>query len=203
MTVLRSAFDPAAPEARANREVMLARLAELDAEYAKLPEVGGPKALARHRARGKLLPRERIELLLDRDAPFLELSPLAAWGTEFPLGASLVTGIGVIEGVECMISANDPTVRGGASNPWTVRKSFRAHDIARENRLPLISLVESGGADLPTQKEIFIPGGRLFRDLTRLSAEGIPTVALVFGNSTAGGAYVPGMSDHVVMIKDH
>jgi len=202
VSILRSAFDPAAPDARANREVMLARLAELDAEYAKLPEVGGPKALARHRARGKLLPRERIELLLDRDAPFLELSPLAAWGTEFPLGASLVTGIGVVEGVECLISANDPTVRGGASNPWTVRKSFRAHDIARENRLPLISLVESGGADLPTQKDIFIPGGRLFRDLTRLSAEGIPTVALVFGNSTAGGAYVPGMSDHVVMVKE-
>ncbi|HZR48246.1 MAG TPA: carboxyl transferase domain-containing protein [Streptosporangiaceae bacterium] len=202
MSTLCSAFDPAAPDARANREVMLGRLAELDAEYAKLPVVGGPKALARHRARGKLLPRERIELLLDRDAPFLELSPLAAWGTEYPLGASLVTGIGVVEGVECLISANDPTVRGGASNPWTVRKSFRAHDIARENRLPLISLVESGGADLPTQKEIFIPGGRLFRDLTRLSAEGIPTVALVFGNSTAGGAYVPGMSDHVVMIKE-
>jgi acetyl-CoA carboxylase carboxyltransferase component len=202
LTVLRSAFDPASAEARVNREVMLTRLAELDAEYAKLPEVGGPKALARHRARGKLLPRERIELLLDRDSPFLELSPLAAWGTEYPLGASLVTGIGVVEGVECLISANDPTVRGGASNPWTVRKSFRAHDIARQNRLPLISLVESGGADLPTQKDIFIPGGRLFRDLTRLSAEGIPTIALVFGNSTAGGAYVPGMSDHVVMIKE-
>ncbi|HEX6523680.1 MAG TPA: carboxyl transferase domain-containing protein [Streptosporangiaceae bacterium] len=181
---------------------MLARLAELDAEYARLPEVGGAKAVARHRARGKLLPRERIELLLDRDAPFLELSPLAAWGTEHPLGGSLVTGIGVVEGVECVITASDPTVRGGASNPWTVRKSFRAHDIARENRLPLVSLVESGGADLPTQKDIFIPGGRTFRDLTRLSAAGIPTIALVFGNSTAGGAYVPGMSDYVVMIKE-
>src|SRR6516164_5762214 len=181
---------------------MLAMLAELDAACAGLPEVGGPKAMARHRARGKLLPRERIELLVDLDAPFLELSPLAAWGTEYPLGASVVTGIGVVEGVECMIVANDPTVRGGASNPWTIRKIFRANDIAKQNRLPVISLVESGGADLPSQKDIFVPGGRLFRDLTRLSAAGIPTIALVFGNSTAGGAYVPGMSDHVVMVRE-
>ncbi len=202
MTVLRSAFDPAGPQARANRAAMLASLAELDAEYAKLPEAGGARAVARHRSRGKLLPRERIELLLDRDAPFLELSPLAAWGTEYPLGASVVTGIGVVEGVECVIVANDPTVRGGASNPWTIRKVFRANDIARENRLPMICLVESGGADLPGQKDVFIPGGRLFRDLTRLSAARIPTIALVFGNSTAGGAYVPGMSDHVVMVRE-
>ena len=202
MSVLRSAFAPASADARANREAMLAKLAELDAEYARLPEAGGARAVARHRARGKLLPRERIELLVDRDAPFLELSPLAGWGTEFPLGAGVVTGIGVIEGVECVIVANDPTVRGGASNPWTIRKIFRANDIARENRLPVISLVESGGADLPSQKDIFIPGGRLFRDLTRLSAAGIPTIALVFGNSTAGGAYVPGMSDHVVMVRE-
>ncbi len=118
------------------------------------------------------------------------------------MGAGVVTGIGVVEGVECVIVANDPTVRGGTSNPWTLRKSLRANDIALQNRIPLISLVESGGADLPTQKEVFIPGGRLFRDLTRLSAAGIPTVALVFGNSTAGGAYIPGMSDHVVMIKE-
>ena len=202
MTVLRSAFDPASAEAQANREAMLARLAELDDTCARLPEVGGPKAVARHRSRGKLLPRERVELLVDRDAPFLELSPLAAWGTEYPLGASVVTGIGVVEGVECMIVANDPTVRGGASNPWTIRKIFRANDIAKQNRLPVISLVESGGADLPSQKDIFVPGGRLFRDLTRLSAAGIPTIALVFGNSTAGGAYVPGMSDHVVMVRE-
>jgi acetyl-CoA carboxylase carboxyltransferase component len=114
----------------------------------------------------------------------------------------VVTGIGVVEGVECVIVANDPTVRGGTSNPWTLRKTLRANDIARQNRLPLIGLVESGGADLPTQKEIFIPGGRIFRDLTRLSAAGIPTVAVVFGNSTAGGAYLPGLSDHVVMIKE-
>ncbi|MGH3748369.1 MAG: acyl-CoA carboxylase subunit beta, partial [Micromonosporaceae bacterium] len=152
--------------------------------------------------RGKLLPRERIELLLDPDTPFLELSPLAGWGSDYPVGASLVTGIGTVSGVECMIIANDPTVRGGASNPWTLRKAFRASEIAYANRLPTINLVESGGADLPSQKEIFIPGGRLFAELTRASAAGLPTVALVFGNSTAGGAYVPGMSDHVVMVKE-
>ena len=146
-------------------------------------------------------PRERIELLVDPGSAFLELSPLAGWGSDFAVGASLVTGIGVVEGVECLITANDPTVKGGASNPWTVKKGFRAAQIAEENGLPTISLVESGGADLPTQKEIFIPGGRVFRDLTRSSARKQPTIALVFGNSTAGGAYVPGMSDYTVMVK--
>jgi acyl-CoA carboxylase subunit beta len=201
LTVLRSAIDGSSPEFAANRATMLARLDELAAEQAKAIAGGGPKYTERHRGRGKLLVRERIELLLDPGSPFLELSPLAAWGTEFAVGGSVVTGIGVVEGTECLISASDPTVRGGTSNPWTVRKTFRAHDIAIANRLPVISLIESGGADLPTQKEIFIPGGRTFRDLTRLSAAGIPTITLVFGNSTAGGAYVPGMSDHVVMIS--
>jgi len=201
MTALRSVLDEGSVTYQANREAMLAKLAEIAAEQAKALAGGGPKYTDRHRARGKLLARERIELLLDAGSPFLELSPLAAWGTEFAVGGSVVTGIGVVEGTECLISASDPTVRGGTSNPWTVRKSFRAHDIAVANRLPLISLIESGGADLPTQKEIFIPGGRTFRDLTRLSAAGLPTVTLVFGNSTAGGAYVPGMSDHVVMIS--
>ncbi|WP_170991258.1 acyl-CoA carboxylase subunit beta [Herbidospora galbida] len=181
---------------------MLGKIAELAAEHAKAVEGGGQKYVDRHHARGKLLARERVELLLDPGAPFLELSPLAAWGSDFPVGASVVTGIGVVEGVECVIVANDPTVRGGASNPWTLRKTLRATQIALENRLPLVNLVESGGADLPTQKEIFIPGGRMFRDLTRLSAAGIPTIALVFGNSTAGGAYVPGLSDHVVMVRE-
>ncbi|MEV6153652.1 carboxyl transferase domain-containing protein [Nonomuraea sp. NPDC052129] len=181
---------------------MLGKLEELDAEQAKAVAGGGDKYVERHRKRGKLLARERIELLIDPDSPFLELSPLAAWGSEFPVGASMVTGIGVIEGVECVITANDPTVRGGASNPWTLKKSLRSADIALRNRLPYVNLVESGGADLPTQKEIFIPGGRIFRDLTRMSAAGIPTIALVFGNSTAGGAYVPGMSDYVVMVKE-
>ncbi|MEN8649288.1 carboxyl transferase domain-containing protein [Streptomyces sp. 21So2-11] len=202
MTTLASALDPHAPEYAANRATTLAKLADLDAEHAKALGGGGEKYVARHRKRGKLLARERIELLLDPDTPFLELSPLAAWGSDYQVGASLVTGIGVVEGVECLITANDPTVRGGASNPWTLKKALRANEIAFANRLPCISLVESGGADLPSQKEIFIPGGALFRDITRLSAAGIPTVAVVFGNSTAGGAYVPGMSDHTIMIKE-
>ncbi|MER6362349.1 carboxyl transferase domain-containing protein [Kitasatospora sp. NPDC001527] len=200
MTVLPTRLDPGGAEYTAHREAMLAKLADLDAEHAKALAGGGPAYVERHRGRGKLLARERIELLVDEDSPFLELSPLAAWGSEYPVGAALVTGIGTVEGVECVITANDPTVRGGASNPWTLRKALRAHEIALANRLPLVNLVESGGADLPSQKEIFIPGGALFRDLTRLSAAGIPTVAVVFGNSTAGGAYVPGMSDHTVMV---
>ncbi|QCX77351.1 Methylmalonyl-CoA carboxyltransferase 12S subunit [Streptomyces sp. YIM 121038] len=202
MTVLASALDTAGPEYAAHREAMLARLADLDAEQAKALEGGGEKYVRRHRGRGKLLARERIELLLDPDTPFLELSPLAAWGSEYPVGASMVTGIGVVEGVECLITANDPTVRGGASNPWTLKKAFRAHEIGHANRLPSIHLVESGGADLPSQKDIFIPGGALFKHLTQASAAGVPTIAVVFGNSTAGGAYVPGMCDHVIMVKE-
>jgi acyl-CoA carboxylase subunit beta len=202
VTALRSTLDPATPAYAENREAALAKLAELDAEHAKAVAGGGAKNIDRHHRRGKLLPRERIELLIDPDSPFLELSALAAWGSDYPVGASVVTGIGVIEGVECVLTANDPTVRGGASNPWTLQKVFRASEIAAENRLPAVHLVESGGADLPAQKEIFVPGGRMFRDLTRASAAGLPTVALVFGNSTAGGAYVPGMSDHVVMVRE-
>ncbi len=202
MTTLRSMLDTSCAEFIANRDAMLAKLAELDAEHAKAIAGGGPKYTERHHQRGKMLPRARIELLLDPDSPFLELSPLAGWGSEYQVGASLVVGVGVVEGVECLISANDPTVRGGASNPWTLKKALRAHEIARHNRLPVITLVESGGADLPSQKEIFIPGGAMFRDLTRLSAAGIPTIAIVFGNSTAGGAYIPAMCDHVVMIKE-
>ncbi|OLR95108.1 acetyl-CoA carboxylase carboxyltransferase subunit [Actinokineospora bangkokensis] len=195
-------MDTTTAEFAGNREAMLAKLTELAAEHAKAVAGGGEKYVARHRARGKLLARERVELLLDPDSPFLELSPLAAWGTDYTVGGSLVTGIGVVEGVECLVNASDPTVKGGAVNPWGMRKGFRAADIAAQNGLPTINLVESGGADLPTQKEIFIPGGRTFRDLTRSSAAGVPTVALVFGNSTAGGAYLPGMSDHVVMVKE-
>ncbi len=184
------------------REHLLAKIAELDEQNAKAVAGGGEKYIARHHARGKLLPRERIELLIDEGSAFLELSPLAGWGTDFTAGASVVCGIGVIEGVECMITANDPTVKGGASNPWTLKKTFRAAQIAQENALPTISLVESAGADLPTQKEIFIPGGKIFRDLTRASARREPTIALVFGNATAGGAYVPGLSDYTVMVKE-
>ncbi|MGD9703786.1 MAG: acyl-CoA carboxylase subunit beta [Acidimicrobiia bacterium] len=202
MPVLPDRVDDTSEGFRANRASMLELLDELERQHALASGGGGPQYVERHRARGKLLARERIEALLDRDSPFLELSPLAGWGSAYTVGASIVTGVGVVEGVECLIVANDPTVRGGASNPFTLRKSLRAMEIARENRLPTIYLVESGGADLPTQSEIFIPGGRGFRDLTDLSARGIPTVALVFGNSTAGGAYVPGMCDYVVMVKE-
>jgi len=202
MSVIRSTLDTNSEVYQTATSTMNTKLAEIEVEHAKALAGGGEKYTERHHKRGKLLARERIELLLDQDSPFLELCPLAAWGSDFPVGASTVVGIGVVEGVECLIVANDPTVRGGTSNPWTLRKGFRANDIAMQNRLPVISLVESGGADLPTQKEVFIPGGRMFRDLTQLSAAGIPTIAMVFGNSTAGGAYIPGMSDHVVMIKE-
>jgi acetyl-CoA carboxylase carboxyltransferase component len=201
MPVLKSTVDLASDVYRQNRQGMESALAEVGVELDKALEGGGKRYVARHRDRGKFLARERIELLLDPDSPFLELAPLAAWGTDYTVGASLVAGIGVVEGVECMISANDPTVRGGSTNPYTMRKSSRLADIALENSLPSISLVESGGADLPTQSEIFIPGGRGFRDITQRSAAGLPSISLVFGNSTAGGAYVPGMSDYIVMIE--
>jgi acyl-CoA carboxylase subunit beta len=201
MPVLSSAVDPTSDVYRQNRQAMESALAEVGVQLDIALGGGGPRYVERHRERGKFLARERIELLLDADTPFLELAPLAAWGTDYTVGASLVAGIGVVSGVECMVSANDPTVRGGSTNPYTMRKSSRLADIALENRLPSISLVESGGADLPTQSEIFIPGGRGFRDLTQRSAAGLPTISLVFGNSTAGGAYVPGMSDYIVMIE--
>ncbi|MFD6752757.1 acyl-CoA carboxylase subunit beta [Micromonospora gifhornensis] len=202
MSTLDTAVDPASAAFRANREALLERIAELDDTVQQARAGGGEKYVTRHHGRGKLLPRERIELLLDQDSPFLELSSVAGYGTDFPVGASVVTGIGVVEGVECLVVANDPTVRGGAVNPWSLAKTRRAGEIALANRLPMVNLVESAGADLPTQAEIFIPGGRVFRDLTRLSAEKIPTVSVVFGNATAGGAYVPGMSDYTIMIRD-
>lgn len=197
---MKTAIDPDSSEYLTNREAMLDRVADLAEQHAKALAGGGEKYVNRHHDRGKLTPRERIELLLDEDAPFLELSSLAAWGTDYPVGGSLVTGIGVVSGIECMIIANDPTVKGGSSNPSTLRKGTRAAQIAAENGLPTINLVESGGADLPRQKDIFIPGGQTFRDITRSSARRTPTVALVFGNSTAGGAYIPAMSDYVVMV---
>ena len=181
MTILKSGVDTSSAEFAANRDALLAQLASVEAEHAKAVAGGGTKYVDRHHGRGKLLIRERIELLLDPGSHFLELSPLAAWGSDFTVGASVVTGIGVVNGVECMINGSDPTVRGGASNPWTLKKTLRANEIAIQNRLPVIGLVESGGADLPTQKEIFIPGGKLFRDLTRSSADRRPTIALVFG----------------------
>lgn len=195
-------IDPRSDAYQANRGAMQAALQQVIEAQAKVLEGGGPKYVGRHRERGKLLVRERIDLLLDRDSPFLELSPLAGWGTDDPLGGGLVTGIGLIEGVECLVSANDPTVRGGTSSPTTVAKGLRAQEIARVNRLPLVNLTESGGADLPRQAEIFVPGGETFRNLTTLSGLSIPSITLVFGSSTAGGAYVPGMSDYTIFVKD-
>ncbi len=201
MPVLTTIIDPNSDTFRANQRALEEALATVDEQLQAARAGGGDQYVARHKERGKLLARERIELLLDRDSAFLELAALAAWGTEYRVGASSIVGIGVVEGVECLISAHDPTVRGGAMNPYSFRKGARASDIALQNRLPVVNLVESGGADLPAQAELFIPGGRAFRDLTRSSAAAIPTVALVFGNSTAGGAYVPGMSDYIVMIE--
>ncbi|MDQ1661625.1 MAG: acyl-CoA carboxylase subunit beta [Blastococcus sp.] len=199
-TVLRSSLDTASEQYRANRAAQTVILAELEEQLDLARAGGGTRYAERHHARGRLLARERLELLLDRDSAFLELSSLAAWGTEFTVGASVITGIGVVAGVECVVIAHDPTVRGGAMNPWSLKKILRALEIARLNRLPVINLVESGGADLPTQSELFVPAGKIFHDLTELSSMGIPTLALVFGNSTAGGAYVPGMCDYSVLV---
>src|SRR3954447_20127651 len=200
MGMLTSTVDPASETFRENRAAMLDLLEQHDAEVARALAGGGEAYVARHRARGKLTARERVELLVDLGSPFLELSTLAAWGSQFHVGASIVTGIGVVEGIECVVIAHDPTVKGGTMNPYTLKKNLRALEIARVNRLPVINLVESGGADLPTQADLFVPAGQIFHDLTQLSGMGIPTIALVFGNSTAGGAYVPGMCDHAVLV---
>src|SRR5882757_8766632 len=200
MPVLTSLLDTTGDSYRANRAAQLQVLDQLTEQLELAAAGGGERYQQRHRDRGRLLARERIELLLDPDGPFLELSSLAAWGTEFTVGASVVTGIGVVSGVECVIIAHDPTVRGGAMNPYSLRKTLRALEIARVNRLPVVNLVESGGADLPTQADLFVPAGRIFHELTALSAAAVPTVALVFGNSTAGGAYVPGMCDYAVLV---
>jgi 3-methylcrotonyl-CoA carboxylase beta subunit len=174
-----------------------------NSRQAKVREGGSERARKRHLDRGKLLPRDRVELLLDPDTPFLELSTLAAWdmyNDETP-GAGVVIGIGVVNGVECLISANEATVKGGTSYPVTVDKSLRAQEIAMTNHLPCVYLVESGGANLPHQSELFVKGGRGFANQARLSAQGIPQISLVFGNSTAGGAYIPGLSDYTVFVR--
>jgi len=203
MSVLTSRLDLTSEEFAADRAAMLAALEPFEQLAAQIIAAGGAKSVDRHHGRGKLLARERVDLLLDQDAPFLELSPYAGAGDdrEQP-GARLVTGIGPISGVECMIIANEATVKGGSMSPAAVTKQLRALDIAERNRLPVVTLVESGGADLPRQADIFVRGGRTFRELTRLSASGIPTISLVFGSSTAGGAYMPGMSEYTVFVKD-
>ncbi|MFC5061078.1 acyl-CoA carboxylase subunit beta [Actinomycetospora atypica] len=200
MAVLNSLLDTSSETYISNRKNQLEVVAALDEQLDLVVAGGGERYMQRHRDRGKLPVRERLALLLDPDSPFLELSPLAAWGTDFTVGASILTGIGVVSGVECVVIGHDPTVRGGAMNPYSLRKTLRALEIARLNRLPVINLVESGGADLPTQVDLFVPAGRIFHELTELSSMAIPTVALVFGNSTAGGAYVPGMCDYAVLV---
>src|SRR5579871_6047259 len=204
MPVLPTSVNPRSAEFQENSAAMQRQLEEFHARQAQVRAGGSERARQRHVARGKLLPRERVELLLDPDAPFLELSTLAAWdmyGGESP-GASGINGIGVVNGVECMINANDATAKGGASYPISVKKALRAQEIAARNHLPCIYLVESAGAQLLYQAELFADlGGRTFANQTRMSAAGIPQVALVFGNSTAGGAYVPGLSDYTVFVR--
>jgi acetyl-CoA carboxylase carboxyltransferase component len=201
MSVLKSALDTTSGEYEADKAAMLASVAELEELARTVIAAGGEKAVARHRQRGKLLARERVDLLLDEDTPFLELSCYA--GAHEPgeqPGARVITGIGQVSGVECVISANEATVKGGSISPSAGARTARAMEIAERNRLPYISLTESGGADLPRQADIFVPGGRSFRSISRLSAAGIPTISLVFGSSTAGGAYVPGMSEYTVLV---
>jgi len=209
MAVLRSRLDPAAPAALANAAAMGALVGDLRARtrlVAGRGAAGDDRSIARHRERGKLLVRERVERLIDPGSAFLELSTLAAGGLyddEAP-GAGIVTGIGLVEGVECVIVANDATVKGGTYFPMTVKKHLRAQEIALENRLPCLYLVDSGGAYLPLQDEVFPDRehfGRIFYNQAQLSARGIPQVALVMGSSTAGGAYVPAMSDETVIVK--
>src|SRR5690348_17243450 len=181
-------------------------VAELRERTAQVARGGGEKALEKHRSRGKLTARERIDRLLDPDTGFLELSALAAWELydgQAP-GAGIVTGIGVIEGRECVLVANDATVKGGTYFPLTVKKHLRAQEIAKENRLPCVYLVDSGGAFLPLQAEVFPDRehfGRIFFNQAQMSAMGIPQIAAVMGSCTAGGAYVPAMSDQAVIVK--
>jgi acyl-CoA carboxylase subunit beta len=200
--VLQTRIDTTSERFQANREGNLELIAKLEEELEKARAGGGPSKVSRHRERGKLLVRERIELLLDRDSPFLELQPLIGWGGDYQVGASTVSGIGIVSGVECLVGGADPTIKGGAMNPYSVTKGLRGLEIARENRLPSINLTESAGADLRAQADIFVRGGRTFHDLTALSKAGIPTVSIVFGSSTAGGAYVPGMSDYTILIEE-
>ena len=199
----QSSLSPRSDDYAANRAAMQVLVDELNERQTRARAGGGERGARKFREAGKLLPRERVEMLLDPATPFLELSPLAAeemYNGESP-AASQITGIGRVSGVECLIFANDATVKGGAVYPMTLQKTLRAQQIAFENRLPCISLVESAGANLLYQDEVFILGGRTFANQARLSAAGIPQVALVFGSSTAGGAYIPGMSDYVVMVR--
>ncbi len=206
MTLLKSNASPRSDDFKANRAAMADVVAELEAKVAVVKEGGGEKAREKHVARGKLLPRDRVRTLLDVGSPFLELSQLAAhemYGGDVP-AAGLITGIGRVSGRECMVVANDATVKGGTYFPVTVKKHLRAQEIAAENRLPCLYLVDSGGANLPNQDEVFPDRehfGRIFYNQARMSAAGIPQVAVVMGSCTAGGAYVPAMSDESIIVK--
>ena len=207
MAILSSSIDKNSAEFRANAEKMRALTAQLQARRAEAALGGSEKSRERHVGRGKLLPRERVMNLIDPGSPFLELSPLAAFGMYDGdiHGAGIITGIGRVEGHECMIVANDATIKGGSYHPMTVKKHLRAQEIARENRLPCIYLVDSGGANLPTQTDVFPDRehfGRIFYNQANLSAARIPQIAVVMGSCTAGGAYVPAMSDETIIVKN-
>jgi 3-methylcrotonyl-CoA carboxylase beta subunit len=206
-TVLRSHVDPSSEEARANAAAHTALGDDLQHQFSRILAGGGPRAAEKHTARGKLLPRDRVARLLDRGSPFLELSTLAAhgmYGDEAP-GAGIITGIGRVSGREVMIVCNDATVKGGSYYPMTARKHTRAQEIALQNRLPCVYLVDSGGGYLPLQDELFPDQrgfGQSFYNQARMSAEGIPQISAVLGSCTAGGAYVPAMSDEVVIVRE-
>ena len=205
MPVLETKLQPRSADFQANATSMRALVEDLNAQIAKAALGGGEAARAKHTGRGKLLPRDRIQMLLDPGTPFLELSPLAAMGlyrdrdgSDSAPSAGVVCGIGRVEGVDCMIVCNDATVKGGSYFPMTVKKHLRAQEIAQQNRLPCIYLVDSGGANLPTQDEVFPDRehfGRIFFNQANMSALGIAQIAVVMGSCTAGGAYVPAMSD--------
>src|SRR5271154_242898 len=205
MTVLTTSLDPRSEAFRGNDAAMRGLVADLREKLSKIGEGGGEEARRRHVGRGKLLPRERVRLLLDPGSPFLELSPLAALGMydgEVP-AAGIITGLGRIMGHECVVVANDATVKGGTYFPMTVKKHLRAQEIAAENRLPCVYLVDSGGANLPYQAEVFPDFdhfGRIFFNQARMSAAGIAQIAVVMGSCTAGGAYVPAMSDETIIV---
>ncbi|MFT3779319.1 MAG: carboxyl transferase domain-containing protein [Ottowia sp.] len=212
MSVIQSKLNPRAAEFQANAEAMRALVGDLAARVAEVGQGGGEAARKKHADRGKLLPRVRVQMLLDPGTPFLEVAPLAALGMykdkngvdEAP-GAGIVAGIGRVSGVDCMIVCNDATVKGGTYYPVTVKKHLRAQEIARENRLPCIYLVDSGGANLPNQDEVFPDRdhfGRIFYNQANMSAQGIAQIAVVMGSCTAGGAYVPAMSDETIIVRN-
>ncbi len=207
MTVLSSAVNPSSDEFRANLEAGEALAADLRHQLERAALGGGERARERHVGRGKLLPRDRVDRLVDPGAPFLELSPLAAHGLydDDAPGAGIITGVGRISGRECVIVANDATVKGGTYYPMTVKKHLRAQEVALQNRLACVYLVDSGGAFLPRQDEVFPDRehfGRIFFNQATMSAAQIPQVAAVMGSCTAGGAYVPAMSDETVIVRD-